>query len=139
MVTMMRVSEISFTVCVFGRSTSMPDCRMGAVIMKMTSKTSMTSTKGTILMSARDVPVWRASWGIGLSLFRAALQVLFLDQRRDFQGEIVHARADLPDFVHKMIVGDHCGNRGKQPRRGGDQRFRDAGSDDAETRRPRRP
>src|SRR5215469_11768509 len=59
-----RDSEISFTVFVFGTSTSMPDCRIGAVIMKITSRTSMTSTKRTMLISEREVPVWRASWGI---------------------------------------------------------------------------
>src|ERR1700730_6909948 len=59
-----RDSEISFTVLVFGTSTSMPDCRMGAVIMKMTRRTSITSTKGTMLISEREVPVGRASCGM---------------------------------------------------------------------------
>src|SRR5579863_5431746 len=59
-----RESEISFTVLVFGTSTSMPDCRIGAVIMKITSSTSITSTNGTMLISEREVPVWRASCGI---------------------------------------------------------------------------
>src|SRR4029077_14683901 len=59
-----RDSEISLTVLVFGTSTSMPDCRIGAVIMKITRSTSITSTKGTMLISEREVPVWRASCGI---------------------------------------------------------------------------
>src|SRR5579864_9539298 len=59
-----RDSEISLTVLVLGTSTSMPDCRIGAVIMKITRSTSMTSTKGTMLISEREVPVWRASCGI---------------------------------------------------------------------------
>src|ERR1700681_295172 len=59
-----RDSEISFTVVVLGTSTSIPDCRIGAVIMKITKRTSMTSTKGTMLMSERELLVWRDSCGI---------------------------------------------------------------------------
>src|SRR5216683_1991627 len=59
-----RDSEISLTVLVFGTSTSMPDCRIGAVIMKITRSTSMTSTNGTMFISEREVPVWRANCGI---------------------------------------------------------------------------
>ena len=36
----------------FGTATSMPDCRTGAVSMKMTSSTSTTSTSGVMLISA---------------------------------------------------------------------------------------
>ncbi len=46
----------------------MPDCRMGAVIMKMIKRTRTTSMNGTMLMSERDVCVDLASWGmVGLS------------------------------------------------------------------------
>jgi hypothetical protein len=38
----------------FGTSTSMPDCRMGAVIMKMMRRTRTTSMNGTMLISASD-------------------------------------------------------------------------------------
>jgi len=34
----------------------------------------------------------------------------------------------------KLVVGDHRGDRGDQPQRGGEQRLRDAGSDDREAR-----
>ncbi len=64
MVTTSRSCEISLTVLVFGRSTSMPDCRMGAVIIKMISRTRTTSTNGTILISESDVSVVLASWGM---------------------------------------------------------------------------
>src|SRR5271167_1046688 len=43
----------------------MPDCRMGAVIMKMMRRTRTTSMKGTMLMSERLVWVDLESWGIG--------------------------------------------------------------------------
>src|ERR1700730_17653492 len=73
METTTRDSEISFTVFVLGTSTSIPDCRIGAVIMKITSSTSITSTKGTMLISERVVPVWRASCGIIFLLFYCVL------------------------------------------------------------------
>src|SRR5579863_4323874 len=49
-----RCSVISLTVLVFGTETSMPDCNTGAVIMKITSRTSTTSTNGVMLMSASE-------------------------------------------------------------------------------------
>ena len=55
-----RCSVISFTVRVFGTATSMPDCSTGAVIMKITSSTSTTSTSGVMLISAREDRVWPA-------------------------------------------------------------------------------
>ena len=50
-------SSLPPTCCalVFGRSTGTPTCRSGAVIMKMISSTSMTSTSGVTLMSAIGV------------------------------------------------------------------------------------
>src|ERR1700744_2559223 len=56
-VSTVRCSVISFTVLVFGTATSMPDCSTGAVIMKITSSTSTTSTSGEMLISASDVRV----------------------------------------------------------------------------------
>src|SRR5579864_3204743 len=132
MVTTRRSSLISFTVLVFGRLTSMPDCRIGAVIIKMIRSTSMTSTKGTILISEREVPVWRASCGmrfypdLRLNFIRGVgcmsvgsrhfslLQVILLDQRRDFHGEIIHARAHFANIMHEVVIGDHRGDGCKQ-------------------------
>src|SRR5208337_4583579 len=54
MVTTRRCSVISLTVRVLGTATSMPDCSTGAVIMKMTSSTSTTSTSGVMLISASE-------------------------------------------------------------------------------------
>src|ERR1700745_3262945 len=51
MVMTKRCSVISWTVFVFGTSTSMPDCRIGAVIMKMISNTRTTSMNGIMLIS----------------------------------------------------------------------------------------
>src|SRR3974390_158886 len=55
MVTTRRCSVISRTVRVLGTDTSMPDCSTGAVIMKITSSTSTTSTSGVMLISASEV------------------------------------------------------------------------------------
>jgi len=54
----------SFTVLVLGTSTSIPDCRIGAVIMKIISNTSKTSMNGTILMSASVESVPRCICGM---------------------------------------------------------------------------
>ena len=51
MVTMRCSSVIWLTVRVCGTATSMPDCRTGAVTMKMRSRTRTTSTSGVMLMS----------------------------------------------------------------------------------------
>ena len=88
----------------------MPDCRIGAVIIKMISSTSMTSTKGTILMSESDVPVWRVScgmescgrrvspskWARAWPRGRLGLEILLFDQRGNFHGEVIHPRAPAP-------------------------------------------
>src|SRR5579864_420818 len=77
-----RDSEISLTVLVLGTSTSMPDCRIGAVIMKITRSTSMTSTKGTMLISEREVPVWRASCGIFVFFQLRVARPLYADKSK---------------------------------------------------------
>ena len=64
MVMTMRGWVISFTVLVLGTSTSIPDWRIGAVIMKMISRTRTTSMNGTILISESEVPVSRCICGM---------------------------------------------------------------------------
>lgn len=50
----MRPPELGFDrVSAVGRFTVIPDCIMGAVIMKMIRSTSMTSTSGVTLISDR--------------------------------------------------------------------------------------
>src|SRR5713226_10604210 len=127
MVITRRLSAISLTVLVLGSSTSMPDCRMGAVIMKMISSTSTTSTKGTILMSESEVPVWRASSGMATRLLKKSvpgeLSVILFDLRAHLHGEIVHARGQLLDVVQVEVVGHHRRDGCEQPGRGGDERL----------------
>src|SRR5205814_9121508 len=57
MLTTRRSWLMSLIVLVLGTSTSIPDCRMGAVIIKMMSKTRTTSTNGTMLISESEVCV----------------------------------------------------------------------------------
>src|SRR5579864_4599787 len=127
MVTTTRDCGMSFTVCVCGKSTSMPDCKMGAVIIKMMRSTRTTSTSGTILISESDVPVC-LSCGISAD----SLRTHFFNLCRYFHGEIVHARAQISNPAYEIIVSDDGGNRREKPGGGGDESFRDAGSNGAQ-------
>src|ERR1700720_296283 len=68
MVTTIFCSVTSCVVFVLGTSTSMLDWRMGAVIMKMMSRTRTTSMNGTMLISDRDDCVLEIC---GINLFAA--------------------------------------------------------------------
>ena len=57
MVSTSRGSVISFTVCVCGTFTSIPDWMIGAVSIKIISNTSTTSTKGVMLISESELCV----------------------------------------------------------------------------------
>src|SRR5208283_3192938 len=62
-------SETILTVLVLGRSTSIPDSRIGAVSMKMINSTSTTSTNGVILISERE------DWVLPLGLVKAIVHL----------------------------------------------------------------
>src|SRR5260370_31718883 len=103
----------------------------GAVTMKITSSTSITSMYGTTLMSAIARRERRLRMlerleepAIGCSLMRLALQDV-----REFFDEGLEADRETIDVVRVAVVRDHGGNRGEQADRGGGQRFGDAGSD----------
>src|SRR5260221_13240903 len=110
-VTTRRSWLISFTVRVFGTSTSIPDCRIGAVIMKMISNTSTTSMKGTILMSASEVCVCLESSGIVfLSEWRPGWDVAarsgegFFELRDEFLGKGVQPVREVPNIVQEVMI-----------------------------------
>src|SRR5271168_4166295 len=144
-----RSSVISFTVRVFGKSTSIPDCKIGAVIKKITSSTSTTSTNGTMLMSESEVPVCRPICGIYRSLVPHSIEcggslspspsssVRLLHQRQKLIRKRIHLRPQVFDAVQEVIVGNHRGDRRKQSRRGRDQRFRNSRRHGAQARRSR--
>src|SRR5512146_2582190 len=67
MVTTTRSVSTTFTVLVLGKSTSIPDCSSGAVTIKITRSTSITSTKGVTLISAIDV--WVVPLGVVKAIF----------------------------------------------------------------------
>src|ERR1700754_1136821 len=109
MVSTRRCWVISFTLRVFGTDTSMPDCRTGAVTMKMMSSTSTTSTSGVMLISASEVRVWpvlavKATCGLplhcvlfGVDLFQAVKQ---------FAREVVHPGPEFAQGGRELVVGD---------------------------------
>src|SRR5512146_1451613 len=114
-----RSSVISFTVRVFGTFTSMPDCNIGAVTMKMISSTSTTSTSGVTLMSASELCVFPLLpvKAITISVVtRAGLRACrtALDQVHHLQREVVHSRPKLPDLAQEIVVGNHRRNRREQ-------------------------
>src|SRR4051795_9114882 len=116
-----RSCVISFTVFVFGTLTSMPDCNMGAVTMKMMSSTKTTSTKGVTLMSdmarlPRCPPPVITPIAISAALHGV----------EQFEREIVHARAELADLIVQQVIEDHRRDRGEQAGCSGDQRLRNA-------------
>src|SRR6185503_13499712 len=98
----------------------------GAVTMKITSSTSITSTYGTMLISC-----------IGPRL-RCTAGTLPHGLPVEDVGELLHeafeARGEALDVVRIAVVRDHRGDRGEQADGGGDQRFGDAGRDLRERR-----
>src|SRR5579863_530557 len=118
-----------------GRLT-MEGATSGAVTMKMTSSTSMTSMYGTTLMSAiarRERPPRMLERlvepAIEYSLMRLALQNV-----RKLFDEGLEADREAIDVVCVAIVGDHGRDRGEQADRGRRQRFGNAGRDVGERR-----
>src|SRR5712692_3466763 len=140
-VTTRRSWLISFTVRVLGTSTSMPDCRIGAVIIKMTSSTRTTSMKGTMLISDSEICVCLESCGIVSRTYwrpgwdgRACSAKSFFNLRDDFHGKCVQPLRQVPNILQKLVIENQRRNRGEKSRGCGDQRFGDAGSDRAQTR-----
>src|SRR6201996_2045446 len=102
----------------------------GAVTMKSTSSTSITSIYGTTLMSAiarrERLPrmLEEREPAIVDSLLCLALQDV-----REFFDESLEADCQTVDIVRVAVVGNHGRNRGEQADRGGGQRFGDARRD----------
>src|SRR5271154_3718254 len=144
-VTTWRCSVISRTVLVLGTATSMPDCRTGAEIMKITSSTSTTSTSGVMLISASAVwvrkpplpPLTLKATGrlpfVSFSGLGCASACVFHIVEQ-LAGEVVHARTELPQPRRELVVGDHSGHGNHQAGGGGDQRLGDSWSDGAQRR-----
>src|SRR5512136_951330 len=93
-------------VSAWGRFTPMPDCIRGAVTMKITSRTSMTSMNGVTLISESDVPTRPRFDGEMGSTLRAIESFRDVEE---FQGEILHLGDDVLDLVQEVVVGDDSG------------------------------
>src|SRR5215469_16011210 len=118
-----RCSVISFTVLDLGTSTSIPDCKIGAVIMKMISSTRTTSMKGTMLISDSDDCVFPTSCGINslpLSGFGAAHLRLclrrerLLDLRRHLESKRIEPLRQIPNIPHEVVIENHRRNSGEK-------------------------
>src|SRR6185436_11533954 len=93
----------------------------GAVTMKITSSTSITSTYGTMLMSC-IVPRRRVAAGIAPLPYRLSMQDV-----RELLHEALEAIGEAVDVVRVAVVGDHRRDGGKQADRRRHQRLGDAG------------
>src|SRR5437868_8558554 len=103
----------------------------GAVTMKITSSTSITSMYGTTLMSAiarRERPP-RMLDRMGLPAMACSLLGLTLQDVRELFDEGLEADREAVDVVRVAVVRDHRRNRGEQADRGGDERLGDARRD----------
>src|ERR1700761_3500418 len=102
----------------------------GAVTMKMTSSTSMTSMYGTTLMSAiarRELP--RMLERMGPPAIVTSLMCLALQDVREFLDEGLEANGQPIDIVGVAVVRDHRRNRGEQADCRGHERLGDTRRD----------
>src|SRR5215467_5809564 len=123
-VTTIFCSTSSRTVLVFGTSTSIPDCKIGAVIMKIISSTSTTSMNGIMLISDSVVCVPFPS--VGISEIHYVLGERLFDLRRNFKRKRIEPLRELTNISQKLIVENYGGNRGEESGRCGHKRFRNA-------------
>src|SRR3970040_822909 len=88
-----------------GRLTSTPWVSIGAVTMKMMRSTSITSTRGTMLMSdiilrSLPFPLLKA---IGLHLLQVPLEEV-----HELDGETVEPGGDRPPAVQREVIPHDC-------------------------------
>src|SRR5687768_8715663 len=112
-----------------GRSTSTPVVRMGAVTMKITSKTSMTSTSGVTLISERG-----ARPPPPPPLIAMVLQEVPLHDVEVVARERLDLALEDPQLAQEVVIGCHGRDGRDEADRGRDQRLGDAGRDDGEAR-----
>src|SRR5262249_52934415 len=108
------------------RLTFTPWCRIGAVTMKITSKTSITSTSGVTLI-CDSTSLLRSP--LNAIDARPLLQEVTFRDVEEFERKIVHLCRQHADLTSERIVRHHRRNGGEQAGCGGDQRLGNAGSD----------
>src|SRR2546428_6856716 len=111
----------------FGRLTSMPRYIMGAVSMKISSRTSTTSTSGMMLISARLAPIRRGPCD------SSSLNAIFggashfgsgpAQKVEEVQREALHLHGPVLHAVDEVVVPDDGGDRGAEPRARPNQRL----------------
>src|SRR5262249_56087208 len=99
---------------------------MGAVTMKMMSRTSMTSTKGVTLIweiaSLPEEPVSKA-------MVTHSFEEVALGDVQELRREGVHLRGEHAHLAREAVVHHHRRDGGGEPDGGGDQRFGDPAPD----------
>src|SRR2546428_7685696 len=104
-----------------GKFTSMPRYIIGAVSMKIRSRTSTTSTSGMMLISARLVPMRRAPPGGPAlnAIFRRPRQLgrRTAQEVEPVQGESLHLGRPVLHPVDEVVVADDGGGVRAAPRR----------------------
>src|SRR3989475_6251531 len=119
-----------------GKFTAMPGYIIGAVIMKIRSRTSTTSTSGMMLISARLVPMRRAPPGGPTlnAIFRGPRQLgrRTAQEVEHVEGESLHLRRPVLHPVDEVVVADDGGDGGAEAGRRRHQRLRDARRDHRE-------
>src|ERR1700689_1756936 len=135
---------LSFTYLVFGTSISMPNSITCAVIIKMMSSTSMTSTKGVTLISESAGDPWNRRRPddpppLLTVIAIGSLSVRAFGHVEELEGEVVQPGADLLDRVAKLVVSNGRGDGRQQAEGGRDQRFRYSRTHRAQARAALRP
>src|SRR6266850_2224124 len=102
----------------------------GAVTMKITSSTSITSTYGTMLISCIGPRLRSAGMGKSAPLPHG----LPLEDVRELLHEALEAVAQAVDVMRVAVIGHDRRDGGEEADRGGDQRLGDAGRDLRERR-----
>src|SRR5215469_208721 len=110
--------------------------------MKMIRRTRTTSTSGMMLISASEPVPRKRLRRPPLNEFappnenaiESALETL-LGEVHELELEVFHSRAEFLDRVSEPVVEDHRGDGGCEPKRSGDERFRDSGRDGPEAGR----
>src|SRR5262245_36200660 len=139
-----RISRSSVAVgrpVLLGRFTSIPRCIRGAVSMKISRRTRITSTSGMMLISESVGPIREAPPPPSVeSSLNAIFDPRGLGRRsrenvEQVEGEPLHLRGPVLHAVDEEVVR-HDGRDGRaEPGSGRDERLRDTRGDDGEARR----
>src|SRR4030095_8907148 len=111
----------------FGRLTSIPRYIMGAVSMKIRSRTSTTSTSGIMLISARLVLIRRGPCGssaLNIVAGSACVGGGAAQQIQEIHREAFHLDGPVLHAIDEVVVADDGGGGGGGPRRGARHRPR---------------